>query len=71
MMEKEKKIKKVENHLLTYGKITSWECITKYRYTRLSDAIYKLKKKGMNIETEMRYKDGERYAIYHLIEKGE
>ena len=67
---KTSKIEKVKKHLIEHGSITSWECIAKYRYTRLSDAIYKLKKKGMDIETEMRYKDGERYAIYHLIKKG-
>lgn len=63
---KTSKIEKVRRHLIEHGSITSWECIALYRYTRLSDAIYRLKKRGMNIETEMRYKDGERHAIYRL-----
>lgn len=35
---------KILNHLQTYGKITSWEAITKYRCTRLSQYILILRK---------------------------
>lgn len=42
---------KVINHLKEYGSITSWEAITKYRATRLSDIIFVLRSQGYDIET--------------------
>ena len=47
------KIDKVREHLLKHRTITSWEAITLYHYTRLSDAIYKLRKnEGLDIKSE-------------------
>lgn len=43
------KTKCVEMHLIKYGHITSWEAINEYGATRLSDIIYRLRNKGMNI----------------------
>lgn len=45
------KKEKVRQHLLKYGSITSWEAITKYNATRLSDIIFCLRKDGYDIET--------------------
>ena len=45
---------KVKNHLIRFGKITDREARDFYGYTRLSDAIYRLRYKiepRMNIET--------------------
>ena len=60
----------VLNHLKTHGTITSWEAITEYHITRLSEMIRRLRAKGHNITTERVYKekDGETvmYGIYKL-----
>lgn len=60
----------VLNHLKEHGTITSWEAITKYHITRLSEMIRRLRAKGHNITTERVYKekDGETvmYGIYKL-----
>ena len=43
---------KVLNHLKEHGTITSWEAITKYKATRLSNIIFTLRRKrGLDIET--------------------
>ena len=53
------------------GKITSWEAITKFRATRLSDIIWKMRNRGYDIygiwETN---KDGTRYMVYNLNKWG-
>ena len=51
---KEKKTNKTEEvlkHLQTYGCITSLEAIEKYKATRLSDIIYRLRNRGYRIDT--------------------
>lgn len=63
-----KKISQKEQILKHFKKrktITSMEAFEKYRITRLSDIIFCLRKSGHDIETEMRYKDGNGYAVYH------
>lgn len=40
------------NHIRTYGGITSQEAFKKYGVTRLSDVVYKLKRRGFVIEPE-------------------
>lgn len=50
----EKKLNKTEKvleHLQTYGCITSLEAIELYGATRLSDIIYRLRNRGLNIDT--------------------
>lgn len=49
--KKTNKTEKVLNHLKEHGTITSLEAIELYGATRLSDIIYRLRKKGMKIET--------------------
>jgi len=58
----------VRKHLLKRRKITSWEAIEKFRATRLSDIIWKLRGRGYSIASEwVTNKDGMRYTVYHLI----
>lgn len=42
----------VQRHLIEKGQITSWEAINEYGATRLSDIIYRLRGKGMNIRNK-------------------
>ena len=51
-MSRQTKTSKVEQHLKTYGTITSLEAIELYGATRLSAIIYNLRKRGMDIDTE-------------------
>lgn len=66
------KIKKVKEHLLKYGSITSWEAITKYHSTRVADIVYTLKQRGYDIRTEIVSETNDegqkiRYAKYILV----
>lgn len=68
----ETKTANVKRHLLSGKSITSWEAIQLYRATRLSAIIFNLKyNHGLNIESEMVYEDGVRYAVYTLAKEGE
>ena len=49
--KKTNKTKEVLKHLQTYGCITSMEAIKKYKATRLSDIIYRLRNRGFKIDT--------------------
>ena len=49
--KKTNKTEEVLKHLQTYGCITSLEAIEKYKATRLSDIIYRLRNRGLNIVT--------------------
>ena len=61
------KTEKILKHLKKYKRITSWEAITLYHVTRLSGVIYRFRRDlGMNIKTEMVYKEGINYAVYRL-----
>lgn len=52
MNEKKKnKTEKVLEHLHTHGCITSLEAIDLYKATRLSDIIYRLRNRGLKIDT--------------------
>ena len=72
----EKKVKKmtkfdmVKALLINYKTITSWEAITLFKHTRLSDSIYRLKKDyGWEIDTimfESKEEQGVNYGKYFL-----
>ena len=49
--KKTNKTTEVLRHLQTYGCITSMEAIDKYKATRLSDIIFRLRKRGVKIQT--------------------
>ncbi len=68
-IRKVNKFELVKKHLIKRKKITSWEAITKYRATRLSDIIWKLRKQGFPIHSVWETnKDGARYTVYHLLQ---
>ena len=65
----EKKINKyeeVKKYLLKRGKITSWEAIQKFRATRLSDIIYKMRKRGYAVGGKWVRYNRQRYMVYTL-----
>lgn len=49
--KKTNKTEKVLEHLKTYGYITSMEAYDNYKATRLGDIIFRLRNKGVKIET--------------------
>lgn len=49
--KKTNKTEKVLEHLRTHGTITSLEAIELYKATRLSDIIYRLRRRGLSIDT--------------------
>ena len=51
-MRKKSKKDLVLIHLQMHGSITSWEAIEKFRATRLSDIVFKLKQDGHNISSK-------------------
>jgi len=56
----------VKKYLQKYKKITTWDAITKFRATRLSDIIFRMRGEGYSIASEWRTnKDGIRYTIYY------
>ena len=62
----------VIKHLEKFEKLTSFEAFEFYGCTRLSDKIYRLRKKGVNISTletitTNRYGNRVNYATYKLI----
>lgn len=66
------KTQKILNHLRENGSITSWEAIQNYGATRLSAIIFNLRKKGIEIKSEMvqftdRYGDNSTFAKYVLV----
>ena len=70
------KTTEVLRHLREYGSITSDEAWQYFGATRLSDIIFRLRRRGHDIETVMcdmrdRYGSPVRFARYHLREKGE
>jgi hypothetical protein len=62
-MSKQKKVEK----LLQKKTITSLEAFDKFRATRLADIVYKMRKRGHNITTEMVEINGIRFAKYRMI----
>ena len=68
-IRKVNKYELVKKHLLKRKKITSWEAIEKFRATRLSDIIWKMRQRGYDIASEwVTNKSGMRYTVYHYIE---
>lgn len=58
---------KIKEHLLKYGKITTWEAFTKYHITRLSQYIMILRNdEGYEIDMEWTSNNNKRYGIYTL-----
>lgn len=65
--QKQSKASKIRNYLIKHGSLTSWQAITMFRATRLAAEIFKLRRLGWNIHTEMKKTDeGVIYAKYHF-----
>ena len=69
---KKSKINDVLLHLQTHGSITPKEAVNKYNLYRLGAVIFELRKRGVNITTEMipfksKYGTHSSYAKYHYI----
>lgn len=60
----------VLHHLKEHGSITSWEAIMEYGATRLSGIIYKLKERGLNVQTELvRNASGKSHHAKYTVDK--
>lgn len=61
--------KEVLNHLQNGNSITQLEALNKFQCLRLSDRIFRLRRKGYPIATEM-VKDGSKtYGRYKLVKQ--
>ena len=67
MNKQQTQIKQIENHLLTFGSITSWRAITKYHITRLSSYIHTLRDRGWNIDSTWKNNSDTRWTEYKLV----
>ena len=71
--KKTNKTEKVLEHLRAYGCITSMEAYDNYKATRLSDIIFRLRNKGIRIQTidipfVDKYGTKSHYGKYVLVE---
>lgn len=74
-MAKVSKAQRVEQYMREHGSITSWEAITMFHATRLSDIIFKMRKRGLVIENKWersKNSDGVEipYVRYCLVNDG-
>lgn len=60
--------KRILKHLQKGKKITQLQALIKFDCLRLSDRIFRLRKKGYHIETEMIEGNGKRYGEYSMPE---
>jgi len=67
-MQRKQILARVKVHLLLGFSITPQQCIAKFKGYRLSDVIFRLKKYGLKIETDIiKMKDGSSFARYRLV----
>ena len=71
-VEEQTQISEVLKYLKRYRNITSMEAFEKFGATRLSDIVYKLRKRGYDIKTVMcegktRYGGRTSFAIYRYV----
>jgi len=64
--QKKNQLAKVKDHLKEHGKITSWEAITDYKITRLSEYIRQLREDGFIIASIWQQENSKRYVTYTL-----
>jgi hypothetical protein len=71
-MKRQLKVSKtsmVKKHLLTKKSITSWEAIEKYKVTRLSAIIHKLREAGWKISNKKLSNENSNFVKYVLVNK--
>jgi hypothetical protein len=61
------KTKDLENYLMKGNKITKLGALKQFGVWNTGDVIYKMRKKGVNVHTEMRTKGNKRFAEYKVI----
>lgn len=67
-MKKKSKAEKVRDYLISGKPLSKLECFKMFSYWNLSDVIYKMRKKGHVIATQMlKTTTGSEYAEYQLI----
>lgn len=59
----------IQRHLETGRKLTAAQAYEKYGSMRLASVVFKLKKEGLPIITEMVTKNGSTFASYQLVKK--
>lgn len=60
-------IEKIKEHFESGQSLTKLQCIEKFRYINLGDVVYKLRKRGMNIQKHWKYTiEDKKYAIYFM-----
>lgn len=57
----------VKKHLEKYGSITAERAVRIYGIFRLSGRIYDLKKSGLNIRSELKFRGSAHWSQYSLI----
>lgn len=65
-VRKQDQTQQVLKHLRRYRRIDSMKAFGMYNITRLADVIWRLRKQGHDISTELVAKPRTRYAIYRL-----
>lgn len=57
---------KIRKDLEKGRKVSALEGFTKYNTVRLGGLIFQLRKQGLDIQTEIKKKNGKQYAVYSL-----
>lgn len=69
-MKTKSQINDVLSYLVAHGSLTSLEAFNRWRITRLADVVYKLRKRGFEISTDLQYGKNEygtySYAVYKM-----
>ena len=68
MNKQETKAAKIRQWLMSGKPLTQWEATKIFRYLDLAALVYKMRRKGISIKTDMlTSKDGVRYARYQVV----
>jgi len=57
----------IRKHIMSGRGITNWQCIERWKYTRLADIVFCMRSEGISIDNIWRKsKEGKRYVEYKL-----
>ena len=59
-------VEQIHKHLRRHRTITSVQAFARYGCTRLADVVYKLRRRGYSIDTELVPHNGSKYARYWM-----
>lgn len=68
-MAKQTQLNSIKAHLDSGKAITPIEALNLYGCFRLADVVFRLKKQGMNIETNIVKQNGKKFASYKKIDE--